>query len=139
MFLNVTKNMSLTKIITRTFRTTATRYRIIKIQDQEDFNKQVLNSKEPVVIDFFATWCGPCKMLLPRVEKIIEEYKDTIHLAKVDIDDNAEIAMEYGVSVVPELVLMKDGKVQGKMIGLQDEDKLKDFISKLTEPTIENK
>ncbi|NP_001232945.1 uncharacterized protein LOC100159766 [Acyrthosiphon pisum] len=139
MFLNVSKNMSLPKIITRTFKTTATRHRIIKIQDQEDFNKHVLNSKEPVVIDFFATWCGPCKMLLPRVEKIIEEYKDTIHLAKVDIDDNAEIAMEYGVSVVPELVLMKDGKVQGKMIGLQDEDKLKHFISKLTEPTIEKK
>ncbi|KAL5235513.1 hypothetical protein ACI65C_002923 [Semiaphis heraclei] len=90
--------MSLTKIITRTFSTTITRHRIIKIQDQEDFNQQVLNSKEPVVIDFFATWCGPCKMLLPRVEKIIEEHKGEIHLAKVDIDDNAEIAMEYGVS-----------------------------------------
>ncbi|KAL4092150.1 hypothetical protein QTP88_026703 [Uroleucon formosanum] len=122
-----------------TFKTTTTRHKIIKIQDQEDFNKHVLSSKEPVVIDFFATWCGPCKMLLPRVEKIIEESKGTIHLAKVDIDDNAEIAMEYGVSVVPELVLMKGGEVQGKMIGLQDEDKLKHFISKLTELTIEKK
>ncbi|XP_026806018.1 uncharacterized protein LOC113549035 [Rhopalosiphum maidis] len=139
MLLNVSKNMSLTKIISRTFSITTTRHKIIKIQDQDDFNTQVLKSKEPVVIDFFATWCGPCKMLLPRIEKIIEEHNGTIHLAKVDIDDNAEIAMEYGVSVVPELVLMKDGKVQGKMIGLQDEDKLKHFVSKLTEPSIEKK
>ncbi|XP_060842477.1 thioredoxin C-1-like [Rhopalosiphum padi] len=139
MFLNVAKNISLTKIISRTFSITTTRHKIIKIQDQDDFNTQVLKSKEPVVIDFFATWCGPCKMLLPRIEKIIEEHNGTIHLAKVDIDDNAEIAMEYGVSVVPELVLMKDGKVQGKMIGLQDEDKLKHFVSKLTEPSIEKK
>lgn len=139
MFLNVAKNMSFTKIISRTFSLTTTRHRIIKIQDQEDFNSQVLKSKEPVVIDFFATWCGPCKMLLPRIEKIIEEHNGTIHLVKVDIDDNAEIAMEYGVSVVPELVLMKDGKVQGKMIGLQDEDKLKKFVSKLSEPSTEKK
>lgn len=139
MFLNVAKNMSFTKIISRTFSLTTTKHRIIKIQDQEDFNSQVLKSKEPVVIDFFATWCGPCKMLLPRIEKIIEEHNGTIHLVKVDIDDNAEIAMEYGVSVVPELVLMKDGKVQGKMIGLQDEDKLKKFVSKLSEPSTEKK
>ncbi|KAF0773423.1 Uncharacterized protein FWK35_00006067 [Aphis craccivora] len=139
MFLNVAKNMSFSKIISRTFSLTTTRHRIIKIQDQEDFNSQVLKSKEPVVIDFFATWCGPCKMLLPRIEKIIEEHNGTIHLVKVDIDDNAEIAMEYGVSVVPELVLMKDGKVQGKMIGLQDEDKLKKFVSKLSESSTEKK
>ncbi|XP_025200053.1 uncharacterized protein LOC112597983 [Melanaphis sacchari] len=139
MFLNIAKNMSLTKIISRNFSITTARHRIIKIQDQEDFNTQVLKSKEPVVIDFFATWCGPCKMLLPRIEKIVEEHNGKIHLVKVDIDDNAEIAMEYGVSVVPELILMKDGKVQGKMIGLQDEDKLKHFVSQLTETSIEKK
>jgi len=135
--LNIVKNMSLTKIFTRTLKTTTIRHRIIKIQDQEDFNKHVLNSKEPVVIDFFATWCGPCKMLLPRIEKVIEEHNDTINLVKVDIDDNAEIAMEYGVSVVPELIAMKNGKVQGKIIGLQDEDKLKTFVSKLIDAKIE--
>lgn len=139
MFLNVAKTMAMTKIIPRTFSISTARHRIIKIQDQEDFNKHVLNSKEPVVIDFFATWCGPCKTLLPRIEKIIEEHNGTINLVKVDIDDNAEIAMEYGVSVVPELVLMKGGKIQGKMVGLQDEDKLKNFVSKLTESTIEKK
>jgi len=125
-----TKYMSITKNFTRTFNTTTIRRRIMKIQDQDDFDKHVLNSKEPVVIDFFATWCGPCKMLLPRIEKVVEEHKG-VNLVKIDIDDNAEIAMKYGVSVVPELIAMKDGKVQGKLIGLQDEDKLKTFVSNL--------
>uniref|UniRef100_A0A2S2QWP6 Thioredoxin n=1 Tax=Sipha flava TaxID=143950 RepID=A0A2S2QWP6_9HEMI len=98
MISNIAKTMSTTKIFTRKFNTSTIRRRIIKIQDKEDFDKYVIQSKEPVVIDFFATWCGPCKMLLPRIEKVIEEYNDTVNLVKVDIDDNAEIAMDYGVS-----------------------------------------
>ncbi|XP_025419859.1 uncharacterized protein LOC112690139 [Sipha flava] len=139
MISNIAKTMSTTKIFTRKFNTSTIRRRIIKIQDKEDFDKYVIQSKEPVVIDFFATWCGPCKMLLPRIEKVIEEYNDTVNLVKVDIDDNAEIAMDYGVSVVPELIAIKDGQVQGKMIGLQDEDKLKTFVSKLVESNVNKK
>ncbi|VVC27635.1 Thioredoxin-like fold,Thioredoxin,Thioredoxin, conserved site,Thioredoxin domain [Cinara cedri] len=137
MFSNFKKTTMVAKIIKRTLITTNSKQRIFKVQDQEDFNKHVLNSKEPVVIDFFATWCGPCKVLLPRLEKVIEEYNGEINLAKVDIDDNVDIAMDYGITVVPELIAMKNGKVQGKIIGLQDEDKLKTFVSKLVEAKTE--
>ncbi|XP_050443858.1 thioredoxin, mitochondrial-like [Adelges cooleyi] len=121
--------------IQRTFTSSVVRRSIVKIQDQEDFNKLVINSKEPVVVDFFATWCGPCKMLQPRIESIIGEQNGAVSLVKVDIDENAEIAMEYGVSVVPELIAMRGGKVLSKIVGLQDEDKLRQFVAKLIDQT----
>ncbi|XP_050523201.1 thioredoxin C-1-like [Daktulosphaira vitifoliae] len=117
----------------RTLFLTPVRKSIIKIQDQNDFNKYVVNSKEPVIVDFFATWCGPCKLLQPRIESVIEELNSTVNLVKVDIDENTEIAMQYGVSVVPELVAIKDGKVLAKIIGLQDEEKLRSFVTKLVD------
>lgn len=105
-----------------------------KIQDNKDFNDRVKNSKVPVIIDFFATWCNPCRMLTPRLESVIAEKQGKILLAKVDIDENTDLALDYEVGSVPVLIAMKDGKVLERVVGLQDTDKLRQFVDKYAKP-----
>ena len=102
---------------------------IFNVQSIEDFDKKVKKSDKPVVVDFFATWCNPCKMLTPRIESIIGEKEGAIRLAKVDIDEHSELALDYDVGAVPVLMVMKDGKVINRIVGLQDTDKLRDWIN----------
>ncbi|KAK0168921.1 hypothetical protein PV327_002677 [Microctonus hyperodae] len=101
-----------------------------KVQDNKDFDERVINSKVPVIIDFFATWCNPCRMLTPRLESVIAEKGGKILLAKVDIDENTDLALDYQVESVPVLIAMKDGKVLERIVGLQDTDKLRKFVDK---------
>ena len=93
--------------------------------DKEDFNDIVSNGK--VVVDFFATWCGPCKMLGPVFEKVSDEVND-VKFVKLDVDKFNDIARQYGVMSVPTLILFENGKEIRKEIGFMSEDKLKDFI-----------
>ncbi|KAG7210433.1 hypothetical protein KM043_011965 [Ampulex compressa] len=104
-----------------------------KIQDTKDFDDRVKNSKVPVIVDFFATWCNPCRMLTPRIESVIAEKQGKILLAKVDIDENTDLALDYEVGSVPVLIAMKDGKVLERIVGLQDVDKLRTFVNKYAE------
>ncbi|XP_043785470.1 thioredoxin, mitochondrial [Apis laboriosa] len=104
-----------------------------KVQDPKDFNNRVKNSKVPVIVDFFATWCNPCRMLTPRIESVIAEKQGKVLLAKVDIDENSDLALDYEVGSVPVLIAMKDGKVLDRIVGLQDVDKLKQFVDKYSE------
>lgn len=101
-----------------------------KVQDIEDFNERVRNAKVPVIVDFFATWCNPCRLLTPRIESVIAEKQGKVLLAKVDIDQHTDLALDYQVGSVPVLIAMKDGKVLDRMIGLQDIDKLKSFVDR---------
>ncbi|XP_011497279.1 PREDICTED: thioredoxin, mitochondrial [Ceratosolen solmsi marchali] len=101
-----------------------------KVQNNKDFLERVKNSKVPVIVDFFATWCNPCRLLTPRIEQLVGEKQGKILLAKVDIDENTDLAMDYDIASVPVLMVMKDGKVMERLIGLQDIDKLKKFINK---------
>lgn len=103
------------------------------VQDLQDFNDRVKNSKVPVIVDFFATWCNPCRMLTPRIESVVAEKQGKIILAKVDIDEHSDLALDYQVASVPVLVAMKDGKVLDRMVGLQDMDKLKQFVDKYSQ------
>ncbi|XP_068618204.1 thioredoxin, mitochondrial [Battus philenor] len=105
---------------------------IVKIQSTNDFKEKVINSKVPVVVDFFATWCNPCRLLTPRLESIISENKGKVVLAKVDIDEQTDLALDYEVSSVPVLIAMKNGKVQHRLVGLQDTDKLRKWIEQFT-------
>ncbi|KAF5272786.1 hypothetical protein FQA39_LY07813 [Lamprigera yunnana] len=102
-----------------------------KVQDDKDFLEKVENSKEPVIVDFFATWCGPCRALEPRLENVVAKRKDKISLAKVDIDSFGEIAAKYEVGTIPALVVFRNGKVEERLIGLQDEDKLGNWVDKV--------
>ncbi|XP_018573576.1 thioredoxin, mitochondrial [Anoplophora glabripennis] len=102
-----------------------------KVQDDKDFLEKVENSKDLVIVDFFATWCGPCKALEPRLENVVAQRKGQINLAKVDIDDLGELAAKYEVSTIPALVVFQNGKVKERLVGLQDEDKLNLWIDRV--------
>ncbi|XP_048847620.1 thioredoxin, mitochondrial-like [Brienomyrus brachyistius] len=101
------------------------------VQDSEDFTERVINSDVPVLVDFHAQWCGPCKILGPRLEKVVAKQQGRIVMAKVDIDEHTDLAIEYGVSAVPTVIAMRAGKVLDQFVGIKDEDQLDSFIGKL--------
>jgi len=94
---------------------------------KENFEKEVLKSEKPVLVDFFATWCGPCKMLSPILEQVADE-SDKVKILKVDIDQGMEIAEEYGIMSVPTLILFKDGKETTRELGFRQKKQLIDLI-----------
>nr|XP_022905393.1 uncharacterized protein LOC111417370 [Onthophagus taurus] len=115
----------------RNFSNTLLKAATFKVQDDKDFSEKVENSKDPVIVDFFATWCGPCKALEPRLENIAAKRQGKIQIAKVDVDDLGEVAAKYEVGTIPALVVFRNGKVQERLIGLQDEDKLSMWVDKV--------
>ncbi|XP_023294118.2 thioredoxin, mitochondrial [Lucilia cuprina] len=117
----------------RTVATSGIKNEIFNVQSSEDFENKVKKSDKVVIVDFFATWCNPCKMLTPRLESIVGEKAGAVKLAKVDIDEHSELALDYDVAAVPVLMAMKDGKVVNRMVGLQDTDKLRAWIEKTVE------
>ena len=94
----------------------------------DNFESVVLNSDKLVLVDFFATWCGPCQMLSPVLEELSRSRAEVV-IAKVDIDRNMSIAKNYGIQVVPTLILFKNGKVVNKTEGYMDKNELSDFIN----------
>ncbi len=97
------------------------------------FAKEVLESGKPAMVDFWATWCGPCRMVAPTVEVLSKEYGDQVVIAKVDVDNNQEVAAEFGIRNIPTLLFFKDGKVVDKVVGVapksQLEQKLKAIMN----------
>ncbi|XP_054733778.1 thioredoxin, mitochondrial [Anastrepha obliqua] len=120
---------------TRLVSTTITNREIFQVQSAEDFDRKVKKSDKLVIVDFFATWCNPCKMLTPRIETVVGEKAGAVKLAKVDIDEHSELALDYDVAAVPVLIVMKEGKVVNRMVGLQDTDKIRAWIDKAVEET----
>ncbi|MDA0714269.1 MAG: thioredoxin [Bacteroidetes bacterium] len=90
--------------------------------------EEVLNTDKPVMIDFWAAWCGPCRMIAPLVDELAEEYKDRAVIAKVDVDSNQEIAMKYGVRNIPTVLFLKNGEVVDKSVGAVPKNVLSDKI-----------
>ena len=84
--------------------------------NKNNFNQEVLNSDKPVLVDFWAPWCGPCRMVVPLVEEIAEERSD-IKVVKINVDEEQELAMQFGVMSIPTLVVMKNGKVVNQATG----------------------
>lgn len=95
----------------------------------DNFDNEVLNSDKPVLIDFFANWCGPCKMLSPILEEIAGE-RDDIKICKVNVDEEMQLASAFNVSSIPLLVLIKDKKVVAHSLGYQPKSQLLDMIQK---------
>jgi thioredoxin 1 len=101
---------------------------IFNVQDTDDFKKRVLDNSRPVIVDFHAGWCGPCKVLGPRLEKLMATYVGKADFAKVDIDDCFDLAEKYSVNSIPTVIAIKGGKEIAKFTGLIDEDKMKQFV-----------
>lgn len=97
--------------------------------DVREFDK-LLSGEKPVVCDFFATWCGPCKMLGPVMDKLSESYGDKAEFVKVDIDKNFELAARYGIMSIPLVGVFKGGELSDKSLGFSPEDEMKEFIEK---------
>ncbi len=97
----------------------------------DEFETEVLNSKLPVLVDFWAPWCGPCKMMAPIIQEIADEYADKAKICKLNTDDARDSAMEFGISAIPTLILFKDGQVQKKWVGLASKKDLAAAIDEL--------
>nr|AET44429.1 thioredoxin 2 precursor [Ruditapes philippinarum] len=104
---------------------------VINIQGEDDFKERVINSPLPVVVDFHASWCGPCKLLGPRLESLVGSKKGKVVLAKLDVDDHEEICIKYQINSVPTVIGFKNQQRQEKFIGLQDDDVIETFLDKL--------
>lgn len=97
-----------------------------------NFKDEVLGSSEPVLVDFWAEWCGPCKLLGPTVEELAGEYQGKgIKIGKLNVDENGDTAMQFGVMSIPTLLFFKNGQVAEQMVGLQSKEDLKKKIDKL--------
>ncbi len=96
----------------------------------QNFENEVLKSDKPVLVDFYADWCGPCKMMAPVVEELAELYDGKAKVGKLNVDNNEEVAMKYGVMSIPTLLVIKNGQVEAKMVGVQKREVLMDALDK---------
>ena len=95
---------------------------------KNNFEQEVLHSDKPVLIDFWAPWCGPCRMLSPVISEIAEEYGDKIKVCKVNVDDEGELAASFNVMSIPTLVVVKDGKVTNSEVGVRPKAQIVEMI-----------
>lgn len=102
--------------------------RVIEVTSS-NFNEEVINSSVPVLIDFYADWCGPCKILSPIVEEVSSQYED-VKFVKIDIDSNQDIANDYMITSIPTLVYIKNGEEQNRVLGAVDKDTVETLIEK---------
>ena len=95
----------------------------------ENFNRTVMQSEKTVLIDFWAGWCGPCRMLAPIIDEIAEEYADTITVGKINVDEQPQLAAAFGVESIPTLIAFKNGVPLGELVGLQTKESVIDLIT----------
>lgn len=102
---------------------------MLKHVNNKEFEQEVLKNSKPVLVDFYADWCGPCKMVAPILEKIGREHTD-FEIVKVNVDENQDLAMKYGVMSIPTMIVFKEGKNINGMVGFSDEKAIINLITK---------
>lgn len=100
---------------------------VIELTDS-NFEKEVIKSDVPVLVDFWAEWCQPCRMLAPTIDQLADEYEGRVKVGKVDTDSNRDVSVKYGISAIPTVILFKGGEVQKKFVGLTPKDQFKNAI-----------
>ncbi|MHC4294106.1 MAG: thioredoxin [Planctomycetota bacterium] len=103
---------------------------VLELTDS-NFEAEVLKTEVPVLVDFWAEWCMPCKMIAPTIDELAGEYAEKVKIGKVDTDANRDISMKFGISAIPTLILFKNGEVAKKFVGLQQKADLKTAIDEL--------
>lgn len=98
------------------------------VATEENFEGEVLKSEKPVLVDFWAEWCGPCRAIGPIVEELSLQMKGSVKFMKINVDENQKIAIKYGVRSIPTLILFKEGKIFDTLIGLVPKEKLESFV-----------
>ncbi len=96
----------------------------------ENFEQEVMKSEKPVLLDFWATWCGPCRMIAPVIEEIAEDYEGKLVVGKVNVDEDASLAAQFRVSSIPTVVIVKNGTVVESSVGYRTRDQLETMIDK---------
>ena len=102
---------------------------MVTVITKDNFQAEVLQSDKPVLVDFWAAWCGPCKMLSPVVDQIADENPD-IKVGKINVDDEPELAGQFGVMSIPTLLVFKDGKIAGQSVGVRPKDFILGLLGK---------
>ncbi|MGP1345095.1 MAG: thioredoxin [Phycisphaerales bacterium] len=97
----------------------------------DSFENEVLKSDQPVLVDFWAEWCQPCRMLAPTIDQLATEFDGKVKVGKVNIDDHQQIAMQHQISAIPTVLLFKDGKVQKKFVGMTSKGELTDALTEI--------
>ena len=95
---------------------------------KENFEQEVLKSDIPVLVDFWAVWCGPCQMLAPTIEELAREYEGRVKVGKVNVDEQPEISRQYGIMSIPTLILFKDGQIAEQTMGVQPKESIEAML-----------
>ena len=98
---------------------------------KSNFEKEVISSEIPVVLDFWATWCGPCRMLSPVLDGLAAEYRDRVRFCKVNVDDEPELSARFGIASIPTLIFFKNGEILKKTVGYREKDELEETLKEL--------
>ena len=125
----ITRSSYITKYYKNVLKLFASSENLVNLKSSEELNEMIKNSQVPIIVDFYADWCGPCKKLTPELEKTLDNKKN-FKLVKVNVDDFGDLAQEYGVSGIPHVILFKNGIQENSFVGF-NQDALKNMIKLL--------